>query len=255
MDDNAASHETRDSEVHPDPSTEVNDETVGEKSRSPKPSTEGREVTQDEPKDDAGSSSPRPLAAPSPPPAPAAQASPAPEPVSAEEASNSAIESLFLNAEYEQGLDPDTLANLAALSRLPRDEGEGEYDEGGEGGAGGYNDFSTLVPEPRESDPRDTMTTEQMHELVARLAQPRDDEEEDGDQDAEGEDDMEGEGEDRQHTPGDMKVKHQREDSEALQEVDEDRKSNNGAEDDQKPEGRGRKRKRNRTVLCVYIPW
>lgn len=250
MDDNAASHETRESEVHPDPTTEVDDETVREEAGSPKPSTDNQEAKQDDPKDDAGPSSPRRPAAPpssSPPPAPA---SPTSVPVPAEEPSNGLSESLFLNTEEDhESLDPDTLAQLAALAKFPREDGDGEDDEEGEDVAGGDDDFSTLMQEPPQ------MTREQMHEIVARLAQHKDDDEEDGDQDAEGEDDMEGDREDRQHTPGELEAKHQREDSEALQEVDEDGKSKNGAEEDQKPEGRGRKRKRNRTVLCVYLSW
>lgn len=238
MDDNAASHERRDSEVHPDPPTEVNDNAIEEKSGSPKPTIENHDANQDDSKNGAGPASPRPAE----PPAPSSQAT---APASTEELSNSVMESLFLNADDEEGLDPDTLANLAALSRLHRDEGED--DEEGEGGAGGDNDFSTLM-----QDSQHTMTREQMQEIVARLAQHQDDDD-DGDQDAEGEDDVEedGQGEERQGTPGGTEAKHQREDSEALQEVDAEEKNKSGTGDEQKPEGRGRKRKRNRTVLYV----
>jgi hypothetical protein len=151
-------------------------------------------------------------------------------------------EQLFLNAgEDEEGLDPDTLANLAALSRLARDEGDGDEDDENEGVSGGDNDFSTLL-----GDSQHSMTREQMQDIVARLAQHGDD-----DQDAEGEDDLDIDAEGEDEYPEDRQdgdaVKQKREDSEDLREVDDQRGSKNEGGDTKSE--RSRKRKRNRTVL------
>ena len=165
-------------------------------------------------------------------------------PIPAQEEGNDASqgqEPLFMNTgEDEEGLDPDTLANLAALSRLARDEGDGDDDDENEGASGGDNDFSTLL-----GDSQHSMTREQMQDIVARLAQHGDD-----DQDAEGEDDldMDAEGEDEYpEEQGGDGLKHKREHSEDLREVDESK----GAKDEggDPKSDRRRKRKRNRTVL------
>jgi hypothetical protein len=151
-------------------------------------------------------------------------------------------EQLFLNTgDDEEGLDPDTLANLAALSRLARDEGDGDEDDENEGVSGGDNDFSTLL-----GDSQHSMTREQMQDIVARLAQHGDD-----DQDAEGEDDLDIDAEGEDEYPEDRQdgdaVKQKREDSEDLREVDDQRGSKNEGGDTKSE--RSRKRKRNRTVL------
>lgn len=231
MNDNAGDHDTPSTEVHPDPPVEVQADGSKEESSSPTKGVEDVGKTAEPPTDDAG---------PSSPPPPPSEAPPAPPP--AETEPSNVAEALFLPADDEEGLDPDTLANLAALSRLARDEGDEEEDGDGEGGAGGDNDFSTLM-----ADSQHSMTREQMQEIVARLAQHKDD---DGDLDADGEDEMDAEGEDDDGRDEQGDQHNKREASEDLREVDEDekRKGEKGGLDT-KPAGRGQKRKRNRTVL------
>jgi hypothetical protein len=154
-----------------------------------------------------------------------------------------------LLGEDEEGLDPDTLANLAALHQVDRDEGD--EDDDGQGGADEDHDFSTLLV-----DSQHTMTREQMQEMVARLAQQGEDE----DPDAEGEDDLEAdaEGEEAEggaaEGSGSERGVHKREDTEPLREVGEKGKRGNEEEGDDKKPGVKRRRKRNRTVLWVLPP-
>lgn len=74
----------------------------------------------------------------------------------------------------EEGFDPATLANLAALSRLARDEGDDEEDI--------EHDFSSLVPESQsegqtqdqtQNQNQQILTTEQVRDIVSRLGEER----------------------------------------------------------------------------------
>jgi hypothetical protein len=270
MSDNAASHDSASSEVHrdtragtdPDQPKDVQEvNTSGEVSSEVK---ETRAEVEDAPADTQPdhdepvrqpSASPPPIPARSPTPVqaptepevtPTAAEEEEPVPQDAEENNENAQEQepLFMNGDDEEGLDPDTLANLAALSRLARDEGDGDDDEDNEGVSGGENDFSTLL-----GDSQHSMTREQMQDIVARLAQHGEDDpdgegEDDQDMDAEGEDEYPQDGQDGQE------AKHKRENSEDLREVDDEQKQGKQEGDtDYKSEGGRRKRKRNRTVL------
>lgn len=80
----------------------------------------------------------------------------------------------------EEGFDPATLANLAALSRLARDEGDEEEDI--------EHDFSSLVPEGQGqsqtgSQNQQILTTEQVRDIVSRLGEERAKETEDAEND------------------------------------------------------------------------
>lgn len=271
MSDNAASHDSAHLEVHPDTRAgiendqqddvkETDDETLLQsvaEADAPVVEDSEREEGTDE------VTAPRPPSA-SPPPAPPMAQSPSPEAgqvaIDAEEAPISAVieeiatnavpeesngttnqneEPLFMGTtdatEEGEGFDPDTLANLAALSRL-QGEGDDEDEDGDQEVSGGDHDFSSLAVDPQH------MTREQMHEIVARLAQGDDqdgDGEEDPDVDAEGEDEFPDDGQDG--------VQQKREHSEDLREVDDSQKETKDENDGSKA-GR-RKRKRNRTVL------
>lgn len=227
MSDNAGDHDPPAAEVHPEPPTEV--DTSSSKDDNPGATKAGDRV-------DTITSPPKQAAGRTSPPPPSSE--PVPTPAASGPDANNVPESLFLAGDDEEGLDPDTLANLAALSRLARDEGD--EDEDGDGGAGGDNDFSTLM-----ADSQHSMTREQMQEIVARLAQHKDD---DGELDAEGEDDVDAEGEEEEQREEGREGKHNREASEDLREVDEeDRLKTERGDADSKP--LKRKRKRNRTVL------
>ena len=271
MSDNAASHDSAHSEVHPDTraGTDNDQQDNGMKdapdtllqSVAEADASVVEESEKEEEVDDA--TAPKPPSA-SPPPAPPPVQSPSlalehitadPQqaPISAvieeiatnaapEESNDATIqheEPLFMGTtdttEEGEGFDPDTLANLAALSRLQGD-GDDEDEDGDQEGSGGDHDFSSLAVDPQH------MTREQMHEIVARLAQGDDqdgDGEEDPDADAEGEEEFPEDGQDG--------VQHKREDSEDLREVDDSQKETKDESDGSKA-GR-RKRKRNRTVL------
>jgi hypothetical protein len=274
MSDNAASHDSVNTEVHPETRAgadgnqpnEIKDDTAGATEES-KEEGQTRDVMQASVNEQADPvSAPRPPSA-SPPPAPPSALPPSPPPTSTSKEAESALfptnveeptidpvqdqgneattqsqEPLFMGttetadtAEEGEGLDPDTLASIAALSRLQGDDDE----DGDEEISGGDHDFSSLAVDSQH------MTREQMHDLVARLAQGDDEDaegEDDPDADAEGEDEAPGDGQD----DGDG-AQHKREDSEDLREVDESRREAKDESDGSKA-GR-RKRKRNRTVL------
>lgn len=240
MSDNAGSHDSSKSEVHPEVVTEVGDGSSKDGPTSPKPTssvTEKQDAPREEPV--AGPSQPRP-------PSPTATPPPPPPPLPPAEGDQNGADSLFANTEDEEGLDPDTLANLAALSRLARDEGDDE-DEEGETGAGGDNDFSTLM-----ADSQHSMTREQMQELVARLAQSKDDDDQDGEGEGEGEDegdpDADAEGEDDTGLGTPATEAQKREMSELREIGDQDGREDTEGKEDVKDKPRKRKR-RNRTVL------
>jgi hypothetical protein len=232
--------EQRESEIPPQPSASPPPAPPPIKSPTPEPtSTEPAQVSTSTEEPERGTSSteePQTVAEVS------EDTAPAPAQEDSNDVASQSQEQLFLNAgEDEEGLDPDTLANLAALSRLARDEGDGDEDDENEGVSGGDNDFSTLL-----GDSQHSMTREQMQDIVARLAQHGDD-----DQDAEGEDDLDIDAEGEDEYPEDRQdgdaVKQKREDSEDLREVDDQRGSKTEGGDTKSE--RSRKRKRNRTVL------
>jgi hypothetical protein len=271
MSDNAASHDSDHSEVHPDTragaDNDQQDDGIKEDAETLLQSVaeaDAPAVEESEKEEETEEvTAPKPPSA-SPPPAPPPAQSPSPTPehiaVDPEQAPISAIieeiatntvpeennetnaqneEPLFMGTtdagEEGEGFDPDTLANLAALSRLQGD-GDDEDEDGDQEGSGGDHDFSSLAVDPQQ------MTREQMHEIVARLAQG-DDQDGDGDEDP----DADAEGEEEFPEDGQDGVQHKREDSEDLREVDDSQKDTKDESDGSKA-GR-RKRKRNRTVL------
>ncbi|WVO23209.1 uncharacterized protein IAS62_004556 [Cryptococcus decagattii] len=131
----------------------------------------------------------------------------------------------------EEGFDPTTLANLAALSRIINDEDEDmQVDE--------------MVPEPEPEDepletgsPREPLTREQVQEFMSQLAQrDKSKDQEDKDKDHEGNKDKD------QGDAGD------KDDKEGDQEEEEVRSEK--GEDEYEEQGKVKgKRKRNRTVL------
>ena len=277
MSDNAASHDSTNSEVHPDARTgddsDKQDEDLlvagGATTESKQeaktiddtqPTNNEEAVTAAGPKPPSASPPPAPpsILPPSPPPLPASskpegepESAPPPDittenareplPEDANETNAQSEEPLFTSttdtADDGEGLDPDTLASIAALSRLQGDDDDDEEDADA---SGGDHDFSSLAVDSQH------MTREQMHDLVARLAQGDDqdgDGEDDPDADAEGEDEYPESGQ----NIGDG-VQHKRENSEDLREIDGPQKEGKD-EDNTSKAGGGRKRKRNRTVL------
>lgn len=135
------------------------------------------------------------------------------DPKNAEDTSNAHDVAVDLD---EEGFDPATLANLAALSRLARDEGDQDEDI--------EHDFSSLVPDQQQH-----LTTEQVRDIVSRLGEEK---EKDGELDIE---------------PLDGETDGEREETETDGARDDE--SRMEGDEEYKAEGSKSKRKRNRTLL------
>nr|XP_019043365.1 hypothetical protein I302_07940 [Kwoniella bestiolae CBS 10118]OCF22295.1 hypothetical protein I302_07940 [Kwoniella bestiolae CBS 10118] len=184
-----------------------------------------------------------------------------PQESTAGEEQNINLEEHGISLDDEEGFDPATLANLAALSRIANEEGEldGEGEEESRDQEPDQDQDALEVDSPRHEGP---LTREQVQEFVKNLSHQKEkDKDKDQDKEDEGEDKEDGEKDGA--GAGEKKDDGEEEEEEdKLKEIDQngnesDTPKNRKQEDEEYDEdgkndsagGGKQKRKRNRTVL------